>query len=142
MSEDQRNLERILVELNAYEQQAQILQRRIDLINASLQEIALTSESLDELKNIDENNEVLMPLGSGIYVKARIIERKKVICSIGADIVVDKDITGAQLSLDQRSMALQNALQATGQQLQQTANKINELNKAAQALASKIKRET
>ncbi|MEM2143886.1 MAG: prefoldin subunit alpha [Candidatus Jordarchaeaceae archaeon] len=139
MSEDRRNLERILVELNAYEQQAQILQRRMELINASLQEIALTSESLDELKNIDEENEVLMPLGSGIYVKARIIERKKVIYSIGADIVVDKDITGAQLSLDQRSMALQNALQATGQQLQQMANKINELNRAAQALADKIK---
>jgi prefoldin alpha subunit len=139
MSEDRRNLERILVELNAYEQQAQILQRRMELINASLQEIALTSESLDELKNIDEENEVLMPLGSGIYVKAKIIERKKVIYSIGADIVVDKDITGAQLSLDQRSMALQNALQTTGQQLQQMANKINELNRAAQALAEKIK---
>jgi prefoldin alpha subunit len=140
MSEDERNLEKILVELNAYEQQAQILQRRIDLINASLQEIALTSESLDELKNIEEENEVLMPLGSGIYVKARIIERKKVIFSLGADIVADKDITGAQLSLDQRSMTLQKALQSTGQQLQQIANKMNELNRTAQALASKIKR--
>nr|MDO8080763.1 prefoldin subunit alpha [Candidatus Freyarchaeota archaeon] len=140
MSEDERNLEKILVELNAYEQQAQILQRRIDLINTSLQEIALTSESLDELKNIEEENEVLMPLGSGIYVKARIIERKKVIFSLGADIVADKDITGAQLSLDQRSMALQNALQSTGQQLQQMANRMNELNRTAQALASKIKR--
>lgn len=140
MSEDERNLEKILVELNVYEQQAQILQRRIDLINASLQEIALTSESLDELKNIEEQNEVLMPLGSGIYVKARIIERKKVIFSLGADIVADKDITGAQLSLDQRSLALQNALQSTGQQLQQMANKMNELNRTAQTLASKIKR--
>ena len=140
MSEDERNLEKILVELNTYEQQAQILQRRMDLINSSLQEITLTSESLDELKNVEEDNEVLMPLGSGIYVKARIIERKKVIFSLGADVVADKDITGAQLSLDQRSMALQSALQNTGQQLQQLANRMNELNSTAQALASKIKR--
>ncbi|MHA1605396.1 MAG: prefoldin subunit alpha [Candidatus Freyarchaeota archaeon] len=139
MSEDERNLERILVELNAYEQQAQILQRRIDMINASLQEIALTSESLDELKNIDEENEVLMPLGSGIYVKARIIEKEKVIFTLGANTAAEKDITGAQLSLDQRSMALQNALQSTGQQLQQIANRMNELNRAAQALARKIR---
>jgi prefoldin alpha subunit len=139
MSEDERNLEKILVELNAYEQQAQILQRRIDLINSSLQEIALTSESLDELKNIEEDNEVLMPLGSGIYVKARIVEKKKVIFSLGADIVADKDITGAQLSLDQRSMALQNALQSTGQQLQQMASRMNELNRTAQTLAGKVK---
>jgi len=139
MSEDERNLEKILVELNAYEQQAQILQRRIDLINSSLQEIALTSESLDELKNVEEDNEVLMPLGSGVYVKAKIVERKKVIFSIGADIVADKDITAAQLSLDQRSSALQNALQSTGQQLQQMAGRMNELNRQAQALAGKVK---
>ncbi len=139
MSEDERNLEKILVELNTYEQQAQILQRRIDLINSSLQEIALTSESLEELKNVEDDNEVLMPLGSGIYVKARIVERKKVIFSLGADIVADRDITGAQLSLDQRSMALQNALQSTGQQLQQMANRMNELNRTAQTLAGKMK---
>jgi prefoldin alpha subunit len=139
MSEDERNLEKILVELNAYEQQAQVLQRRIDLINSSLQEIALTSESLDELKNVEDDNEVLMPLGSGVYVKAKIVERKKVIFSLGADIVADKDITAAQLSLDQRSSALQNALQSTAQQLQQMANRMNELNSTAQALASKVK---
>jgi prefoldin alpha subunit len=139
MSEDERNLERIIAELNAYEQQARILQRRIDLINASLQEIALTTESLDELKNVTEDNEVLMPLGSGVYVRAKIIDMKKVITTIGADVAVDKDITGAQLSLDQRSMALQNALQATGQQLQEIANKINELNRKAQTLVAKIR---
>ncbi len=139
MSEDERNLERIIAELNAYEQQARILQRRIDLINASLQEIALTTESLDELKNVTEDNEVLMPLGSGVYVRAKIIDMKKVITTIGADVAVDKDITGAQLSLDQRSMALQNALQATGQQLQEIANKINELNRKAQILVAKIR---
>ncbi|MEM2133421.1 MAG: prefoldin subunit alpha [Candidatus Jordarchaeaceae archaeon] len=139
MSEDERNLERIIAELNAYEQQARILQRRIDLINASLQEIALTTESLDELKNVTEDNEVLMPLGSGVYVRAKIIDMKKVITTIGAEVAVDKDITGAQLSLDQRSMALQNALQTTGQQLQEIANKINELNRKAQALVAKIR---
>ncbi|MBS7251118.1 MAG: prefoldin subunit alpha [Candidatus Freyarchaeota archaeon] len=139
MSEDERNLERIIAELNAYEQQARILQRRIDLINASLQEIALTTESLDELKNVTEDNEVLMPLGSGVYVRAKIIDMKKVITTIGAEVAVDKDITGAQLSLDQRSMALQNALQATGQQLQEIANKINELNRKAQTLVAKIR---
>ena len=64
---------------------------------------------------------------------------KKVITTIGADVAVDKDITGAQLSLDQRSMALQNALQATGQQLQEIANKINELNRKAQILVAKIR---
>ncbi len=139
MSEDERNLERIIAQLNTYEQQAQILQRRIELINASLQEIALSSESLDELKNIVDDNEVLMPLGSGIYVKAKIIEKEKVIFSLGAEIAAEKDITSTQLSLDQRSMALQNALQTTGQQLQQIANTMNELNRTAQTIARKIR---
>ncbi len=139
MSEDERNLERIIAQLNTYEQQAQILQRRIELINASLQEIALSSESLDELKNIGDDNEVLMPLGSGIYVKAKIIEKEKVIFSLGAEIAAEKDITSTQLSLDQRSMALQNALQTTGQQLQQIANTMNELNRTAQTIARKIR---
>lgn len=139
MSEDERNLERIIAQLNTYEQQAQILQRRIELINASLQEIALSSESLDELKNIGDDNEVLMPLGSGIYVKAKIIEKEKVIFSLGAEIAAEKDITSTQLSLDQRSMALQSALQTTGQQLQQIANTMNELNRTAQTIARKIR---
>jgi prefoldin alpha subunit len=139
MSEDERNLERIIAQLNSYEQQAQILQRRIELINASLQEIALSSESLDELKNIGEDNEVLMPLGSGIYVKAEIIGKEKVIFSLGAEIAAEKDVTSTQLSLDQRSMALQNALQTTGQQLQQLANTMNELNRTAQTIARKIR---
>ncbi len=139
MAEDDRNLERIVAQLNAYEQQAQILQRRIELINASLQEIALSSESLEELKNIGEDNEVLMPLGSGIYVKAKIMDKEKVIFSLGSDVAAEKDVTGAQLSLDERSMALQNALQTTGQQLQQIANTMNELNRTAQTLARKIR---
>ncbi|MGQ9720067.1 MAG: prefoldin subunit alpha [Candidatus Jordarchaeum sp.] len=139
MSEDERNLERIIAQLNTYEQQAQILQRRIDLINASLQEITLSSESLDELKNVGEDNEVLMPLGSGVYVRAKIIDKEKVIFSLGSDIAAEKDITGTQLSLDQRSMALQGALQSTGQQLQQIINTMNELNRTAQTIARKIR---
>jgi prefoldin alpha subunit len=78
-----------LAVLETYNQQIQKLQE--ELVNMGLMKNEI-NKAIETLEGIKENDEVLFPIGAGAFVKAKVLDKDKVIVGVGANIFVDKDI--------------------------------------------------
>ncbi len=104
---DDYEVEKTLNEYEYYRAQAEALKRNLDLINANLMELEVVRGSLDEIKKLGKENEILMPLGGGSFVKANIADTEKILVSLGAGIVAKKDIPRARGDFEQRIKELE-----------------------------------
>ena len=79
------------------------------------------SSAIQSLKIIDDkmDNETLVPVGLGTFVKTKIVPNEKLILNIGAGIAVEKDKDSAINFLELRLKEMQVALQETSNQKQQ-----------------------
>ena len=79
------------------------------------------TSAIECLKSINDkdDNETLMPIGLGTFVKTKITPNKKLILNIGAGIAIEKDKDSAINFLELRLKEMQVALQETSNQKQQ-----------------------
>lgn len=99
--------EAIMSEYEYYRSQVDAYKKNIELINASIAELTIVSESLDNIKNLDSKNEVLLPLGAESFITARVTDVSKVIIGIGAGVAVKKSIGDAKRDLKTRIAELE-----------------------------------
>ena len=116
------------------EEQAQQLLYQMQMMEGYLSELTQkegtimsiireASSAIQSLKTIDTktDNETLVPVGLGTFIKTKTIPNEKLILNIGAGIAVEKDKDSAINFLELRLKEMQVALQETSNQKQQIA---------------------
>lgn len=136
--EDQQKLEDLVNEINIYKQQAELIQKQIDMIRSSLTEVEVLTSTLDELKE-KKSAEVFVPLGAGSFMKGEIKDTEEVIMSIGSGVAVTKDIDSAKETISSQKNDLQENLDKMLANLQEVNDVIGQLSPQAEQLMSKIK---
>ena len=94
--EDKKEVQEKYMQMQMIEQQMQQVQKQLKIIDQQMQELAMTDQALDELKNTKEGTEILVPMASGIFVKAELKDNKNLAVNVGADTVVKKDVDEAK----------------------------------------------
>ena len=86
-----------------------------------VQVIREASSAIQSLKTIDTrtDNETLVPVGLGTFIKTKTVPNEKLILNIGAGIAIEKDKDSAINFLELRLKEMQVALQETSNQKQQ-----------------------
>ena len=81
------------------------------------------SFAIDSLKAIDDktNDETLVPIGLGTFVKTKLIPNQKLILNVGAGIAIEKDRNSTMNFLESRLKEMQVALQEINVQKQQAS---------------------
>lgn len=77
-------------ELRTMQAQVQYLERQLDSINATINELDLARVAIEEIKKSKED--VLVPVGAGISVRMRVTDASKALVQVGGGVVVEKDI--------------------------------------------------
>ena len=79
------------------------------------------SSAIQSLKTIDTktDNETLVPVGLGTFIKTKVVPNEKLILNIGAGIAIEKDKDSTINFLELRLKEMQVALQETSNQKQQ-----------------------
>ena len=114
------------------EEQAQQLLYQMQMMEGYLSELSQkeativsvireASSAIQSLKTIDTktDNETLVPVGLGTFIKTKVVPNEKLILNIGAGIAVEKDKDSAINFLELRLKEMQVALQETSNQKQQ-----------------------
>ena len=114
------------------EEQAQQLLYQMQMMEGYLSELTQkestivsiireASSAIQSLKIVDNktDNETLVPVGLGTFVKTKVVPNEKLILNIGAGIAVEKDKDSAINFLELRLKEMQVALQETSNQKQQ-----------------------
>ena len=91
--ENNQNFEKQLQQFRYIKEQRDMFQGQFEIVNASLGNLYTTKKTLDNLKDgIDENDEILIPIGGLVSIKGSIKDTKKVLVAVNQDIVIEKTI--------------------------------------------------
>lgn len=109
----------LLAEIRLMEGSARILQSRLDLVSAALSETLTAVQTLEGTKGKPENSEILIPIGSGSFVRAKLADATNLLIGIGAGVVIEKTLEDSIKDLRLRSSELEKARSSVTQQLGQ-----------------------
>lgn len=91
----QAQLQQLAREFNYLRESKQMYEQNLDLMDASLKNLSVTKETIQNLDQLEEGEEILLPVGGLIYVKANIKDPNKILLSVADDTVVEKTIEGS-----------------------------------------------
>lgn len=134
MENRQEELARLTAEIELLQNQASVHNQNLELLTLSLSELRATRESLEQLKKIEAGKELLIPLGSGSYVRSSLKQNDRVIIGVGSGFSVEKDVDEAKATVDKRAAELESAIQKTRERIQEIASRLDELSPRWQKL--------
>jgi len=121
----QEELRKLGVEMRYLEQTAEALQQRISMLNAALADLTYANTTLDGIEQEKENAEMLVPIGGSSYVQVKLTNPDKIIVGLGAGVSIEKSLTDAKTTLQERLDELTKTLKSAQTQFNQVAERIN-----------------
>jgi prefoldin alpha subunit len=123
---DPRELQALQYYLNEYGQQAEIFTRQLELIEQRRVEALAAIESIRSL-NGEKEPVVLVPLGGGTMVRARVENPGKVLVNIGADTILQRTKEEAVTFLQDRITEMEAMEKKVAGTIEQLRGQINEI---------------
>ena len=93
--ENNQNFEQQLNQFRYLKEQRDVFQGQFEIINASIGNLFTTKRTLESLEGVNENDEILIPIGGLASIKATIKDTKNVLVSVNQDTVIQKTVEEA-----------------------------------------------
>ncbi len=135
MSEEK--LKEKYMEFQMLEQSLAQLNQRKATIENQINEFSALQESLDNLKNSENNSPMYSPLGSGVFIKSELKDTKNVLVNIGSNIAVERSIEESKKLVDKQMSELKEIISKLEKEINDGLKKGNELNTELAKLAPK-----
>lgn len=126
MEEKQNELRRLTAEIELLQNQATVHNQNLELLTVSLAEMRQTVETLEQIKNTEEGREILMPLGTGSFIKSTLKQNDRVIIGIGAGFSIEKEIDEAKAIVDKRIQEMESAVQQTRERVAEISGRLED----------------
>lgn len=123
---DDEDFQKSLVQLRVYEGSARALQARLEIVNAALNEFSLASTTLEGVKTQKTDEDALIPVGGGSYVRVRLSDISKIVMGVGAGVAVEKPIEDSVIEIKERIADLDKVRTSLQEQLSQALFRIEE----------------
>lgn len=135
--EDQQKLEELVNQLNMYKQQSEMLQQQVEAVQASIAEVKILENTLDDIKDKD-TIETLVPVGAGSFMNAEIKNQDKIIMSVGAGVAIAKNFDEAKVTTAEQKKELEDSLDKLFENLQKITDIVAQLSPQAEQLMQKV----
>jgi len=92
----------MMAALELYRGQLESLAEDQKVIQLSLEETIRAKETLRRCKDADEGSEILVPVGGGSFVYAKVSSRDRVLLGLGSGVTAEKSIDDAVETMEER----------------------------------------
>ncbi|OYT54942.1 MAG: prefoldin subunit alpha [Candidatus Altiarchaeales archaeon ex4484_2] len=139
MNKDLREeLQRVMVEAESYKRQLETIASQRTILEEARLEMGQTIEAIEQVSKAEVGDELLVPLGSGSYVRAELKENKKLVLGIGANVSMEESFDEAKKVIHDRRIKITE----DGRKLQEISDSIaeknNKLNQRYEMLVKQI----
>ena len=107
--------------------QAEYLRNQIDAVNAVIDDLYASLEVLDFIAKEGAGKTVLVPIGAGNLIKAKIEDTSTVITSVGGRLSLEVPTEEAKKAIESRIAALEQVRLTLLRKLEEINRKVNEL---------------
>jgi prefoldin alpha subunit len=124
----EEEITRNLTLIEYYKQQLESIDMQLQYLQATIADYQRAKITVEQLNTVDENSELLIPVGAGTFVNGVLKNSSNVLIGVGAGIVLEKPIDEAITKLDERVKKLQENLEkmySLGQKIQSDAEELS-----------------
>ncbi len=125
---DERELMTLQHYLKEYGQQAEVFVQQLELLENGRMEAHAAIETLEGMLT-SEDGTVLLGIGGGASVRAKVVEPDKILLSIGAEVVVERSNKDAIGYLQERIMEMEASQKKVSETLDKLRSQMNEITK-------------
>ncbi len=90
--EKSQNSQELAYQIQFIKEQKEMYMQNLELINASYSNLINTKTTVENLKSVNDGDEILVPVGGMVNLKALIKEPEKILLSVSGDVVVERNI--------------------------------------------------
>jgi prefoldin alpha subunit len=138
LQQKENKLRQIITEIRMMESTVNTLQQRLQIVTASLSELRMAKQSLEDLKDVDPENNLLVPIGGAAFINAKLGEIDKVVMGIGANVSVEMSFDDAVTDVTERIEEMEKARGSIEQQLHQIMAQLEAHQNVAERLSAEI----
>ncbi len=121
------------MELQMIDQQLKMVQGQLDQLDQQIAEITMIFEHLDEIKTVKKDEEILVPLVNGVFIKAKIADPKHMLVNVGSGSLVSKSNDELKALLEKQMDQLKNYKDNLMAMLQDFYNQADRIEQGLQA---------
>jgi len=114
--------------LQEYGQQAEIFVQQLQMLENGRLEAHAAIESLEDMLTAEDGT-VLLQIGGGASVRAKVVEPEKVLLAIGSEVIVERSNKEAIDFLKERIMEMEASQKKVAETLDRLRAQMNEINK-------------
>jgi prefoldin alpha subunit len=131
----QRDVQEKLIIYQLLQQQAENLKQAAVLLEKSAAEVMMSKDVMADLKTVKSEADTFLPIGSGCYVKGKVMQTDVVLAEVGAGVLREKSPAEAGKILDARLDEIKKQESAIQADLGMIADKMKELLPELQKIA-------
>jgi prefoldin alpha subunit len=131
---DEDQVRRLLIQIEGGKRQLEALSRQAQMVEAAVGEINGTVEALEALSEQKAGVELLVPAGSGTFIRASLKDPGSVLVGIGAEVSVEKGMRDAMKTLEDRKRQLSESYGSIQKTIGELGMKLAELNSQAEQM--------
>ena len=140
MTKDEE-LSKYLALVEQYKEQMNSLEIQSQYLQAAILDYNKAKITLENLRNSEKNDEILLPIGGSTFINANIKNPSNVLFDIGAGIVTEKKAEDAVNNIDKKIQELQKTQEKLITMMQNLQNESAEISAKAQKLLSEDQKE-
>ena len=138
---NQDKLQEKLVRYQILDSRVKVLMKRRELLVAKILEIETTLVTIGEIEKKKEED-LFLPLGSGVHVFGNLKRTKKMIVELGANIAIEESVEKTKKILKKRMNVLTKGLQTIENEMVNLSNEMLKLEPEIRAMMEKSKPST
>ena len=129
MTNNKEEIQQKNMELHLIEQQMQQVQKQLQLLEQQLHDLNNILEAIGDISKSKPGTEILVPMSSGIFIKAGIKDNKDFIVNVGSDVAVKKSAEETKKLIKEQETEIKKFQQELKANLEKLASKAAEIEK-------------
>ena len=121
------DIQKMSTQFQQLQYQADALSQQLNMVSASLADSEKAINTITGFEGVEDGHEILIPIGMGTNIMAKLSKPDTVIMEIGAGISLEKDLENAKKSLEIQKEELTKFHQSTQNNLNQILAKMQEI---------------
>ncbi len=121
------DIQKLSTQFQQLQYQADALTEQLNMVSASLADSGKAINTITGFEGVEDGHEILIPIGMGTNIMAKLSKPDTVIMEIGAGISLEKDLENAKKSLEIQKEELTKFHQSTQNNLNQILTKMQEI---------------
>jgi prefoldin alpha subunit len=123
----EEEIRRLILAYQQYQAQAEALVRQISLTQLTAEGLDRAIEAVQALDITDEGQDMLVSIGSGSFIHAKLASKTKVVLNMGAGVSIEKTPVEAMESLQARKSEISDGLKKMNEVLSKIDQEIQKI---------------